>query len=521
MPDGASGPALQGGCDDGGVKKRRGAWALAGALSALAALAVSTLVTHVLGGDETPVAAVAEQVIRLTPGGVAERAIRSVGHADKPLLVTGIVVVVTLVSALVGVVSRRGAVGGWLPTVAYAALSGVGLAAVLAQPGAHLPGAAGVALGFVTWLLVFTRLVRPLEEPQRDDSRRRFLVRAGVVAAGALVVAYGGRLVGRHRREVEAARRALRLRGVTQPVVDATYDLGVAHQPPWMTLTGDFYRIDTAIVPPAVAPADWRLRIHGMVDHPIELDFADLMRRQLTEDWMTLNCVSNEVGGDLIGNAWWSGVRIAPLLAAAGVHPDADGVLQTSADGWTCVTPIEVLTDGRNAMLAVAQNGAPLAVEHGFPVRMIVPGLYGYVSATKWVVDLEVTRFDQAQGYWTDKGWSARGPVKLASRIDVPRGGDEVPHGDVTIAGTAWQQHTGVRAVEISVDGGAWRPTRLAAVPGVDSWVQWRATVSLTAGDHQVRVRATSDTGEVQTSVRADPPPDGATGWHKVEFRVS
>jgi DMSO/TMAO reductase YedYZ molybdopterin-dependent catalytic subunit len=236
---------------------------------------------------------------------------------------------------------------------------------------------------------------------------------------------------------------------------------------------------------------------------------------------MTLNCVSNTVGGDLIGNAWWSGVRIAPLLEEAGVHPDADGVLQKSADGWTCLTPIEVLTDDRNAMLAVAQNGEPLTVEHGFPVRMIVPGLYGYVSATKWVIDLEVTRFDDAQGYWTDKGWSAHGPVKLASRIDVPRGGSEIDHGDVTVAGTAWQQHTGVRAVEISVDGGAWRPTALARVPGVDTWVQWRTSVPLERGDHQVRVRATSDAGDVQTSVRADPVPDGATGWHTVNFRVS
>ncbi|MFI2706076.1 molybdopterin-dependent oxidoreductase, partial [Nocardioides sp. CER28] len=316
-------------------------------------------------------------------------------------------------------------------------------------------------------------------------------------------------------------RRALELTGVTPPPADAAYDLDVPHQPPWLTPVGDFYRIDTAIVPPAVDPAGWTLRIHGMVDHPVELTFADLVRRPVTEGWLTLNCVSNEVGGDLIGTAWWSGVRIAPLLQAAGVHPDADGVLQTSADGWTCLTPIEVLTDDRNAMLAFAQNGEPLPIDHGFPVRMLVPGLYGYVSATKWVVDLEVTRFDKAQGYWTDKGWSSRGPVKLASRIDVPRGGAHVSGGEVTVAGTAWQQHTGVRAVEISVDGGAWQQTHLAGVPGVDTWVQWRTTVPLHRGDHQVRVRATSATGEVQTSARAAPAPDGATGWHTVDFHVS
>ena len=504
-----------------GVTEQRGGWALAGALSGLAGLAVSYLVTHLVGGDEPPVAAVGEQVIRLTPGGVAERAIRTVGHADKPLLVTGVVVAVTVLSALIGYVARRRSAEPWVPMAAYAVLAALGLAAVLVQPPPRVPGVIGVVCGYGAWLLVFLLLTRPLRPPVDEASRRQFLLRTGLVAGGAVVAAYAGRVVGRRRREVEAARRALSLTGVTQPRLDPADDLGVPYQPPWLTPVADFYRIDTAIVPPAVAPADWRLRIHGMVDHPVELTFDDLLGRQVTENWMTLNCVSNTVGGDLIGNAWWSGVRIAPLLAAAGVHPDADGVLQTSADGWTCLTPIEVLTDDRDAMLAVAQNGEPLTVEHGFPVRMIVPGLYGYVSATKWVVDLEVTRFDKAQGYWTDKGWSARGPVKLASRIDVPRGGSDVHHGEVTVAGTAWQQHTGVRAVEISVDGGAWREARLAAVPGVDTWVQWVGTVDVGQGDHRLTVRATDRSGYTQTSVRTDVVPNGASGWDSVTFEAT
>jgi DMSO/TMAO reductase YedYZ molybdopterin-dependent catalytic subunit len=507
---------------NGGVSEQRGAWALAGALSALAGLAVSYLATALVGGDESPVAAVAEQVIRLTPGGVAERAIQSVGHADKPLLVAGTIAVVTLLSSLVAVLARRSAAGLAVPAAAYAVIAAVGLAAVLAQPAPRVPGVVGAIAGWVAWVGVLALLTRPLEAPLLDDgSRRQFLLGVGGVVAASVVATYAGRVAGRRRREVDAARRALHLRGVTRPVVGPAYDLEVAHQPPWLTPVGEFYRIDTSIVPPAVRPSDWTLRIHGMVDHPLTLTFDELLARQVSEEWMTLNCVSNTVGGDLIGNAWWSGVRIAPLLAEAGVRPGADGVLQTSADGWTCLTPIEALTDDRGAMLAVAQNGEPLTVEHGFPVRMIVPGLYGYVSATKWVVELEVTRFDQAQGYWTDKGWSARGPVKLASRIDVPRAGSTVDGGDVVVAGTAWQQHVGVSAVEISVDGGAWRPTELAAVPDVDTWVQWRTTVPLDAGEHQVRVRATSAAGEVQTSVRAQPAPDGATGWHSVGFDVS
>jgi DMSO/TMAO reductase YedYZ molybdopterin-dependent catalytic subunit len=514
-----------------GVTEQRGAWALAGALAGLAGLAVSGLVANALGGDEAPVAAVAEQIIRLTPGALAEQAISAVGHADKPILVVGVVVVVTVLGALAGLLARRSEAGLGLPAAAYAVVAAVGLAAVLAQPAPHLPGVAGVVVGYVAWLLVLSMLTRPLSADGvtgvggaelAGPRRRQFLVGAGLVAVGALAVTYGGRLVGRNRRAVEAARRGLRLPGVTRPVVAPAYDLKVGGQPPWLTPVSDFYRIDTAIVPPAVDPADWRLRLHGMVDHPIELTFDDLLARRVTEGWLTLNCVSNTVGGDLIGNAWWSGVPIAPLLREAGVHPAADGVLQTSADGWTCLTPIEALVDeARHAMLAVAQNGQPLTVEHGFPVRMLVPGLYGYVSATKWVVDLEVTTFDRAQGYWTDKGWSARGPVKLASRIDVPGAGAEVTGGDVTIAGTAWQQHAGVKAVEVSVDGGPWLPTLLAGVPGADTWVQWRTSVPLDAGEHRVRVRAVSATGEVQTGVRADPAPSGATGWHTVGFRVS
>ena len=505
----------------GSVTDQRGGWALAGALSALAGMATGHLVAHLLGGDEAPVTAVAAEVIRLTPGSAAERAIRVVGHADKPLLVTGVVVVVTLLSALAAVAGRRSALGRWLPAAAYAVLAAIALAAVLARSAPHLPGVAGTVCGYAVWVLVLGLLTGPLEEPVEDDSRRQFLLRTGLVAAGAVVVTYGGRVAGRHRREVETARRLLRLRGVTRPVVDAADDLDVPHQPPWLTPVDQFYRIDTAIVPPAVDPAGWTLRIHGMVENPLEISFEELMARPVTEGWLTLNCVSNEVGGDLIGNAWWSGVRIAPLLEEARVRSGADGVLQRSADGWTCLTPLDALTDDRGAMLAFAQNGEPLTVEHGFPVRVLVPGLYGYVSATKWVVELEVTRFDDAQGYWTDKGWSARGPVKLASRIDVPRGGADVPAGEVTVAGTAWQQHTGIEKVEISVDGGAWRAADLGRVPGVDTWVQWRTSVRLDAGDHQVRVRATSATGEVQTSARAAPAPNGATGWHTVDFHVS
>ena len=233
---------------------------------------------------------------------------------------------------------------------------------------------------------------------------------------------------------------------------------------------------------------------------------------------MTLCCVSNPVGGDLIGNAFFSGVRVAELLAEAGVHPEADAVLQTSKDGWTCGTPIAALTDDRNALLAVAMNGEPLPLEHGFPVRMVVPGLYGFVSATKWVVDLKVTKFDDFTAYWTERGWSPEGPVKTESRVEVPRGGGSTKTGQVRVGGHAWAQHTGIAKVEFRLDGNAWQEAELGRVPGNDTWVQWAGTVDVAAGDHTLAVRATDKSGYTQTAARADVVPDGATGWHTIDF---
>jgi DMSO/TMAO reductase YedYZ molybdopterin-dependent catalytic subunit len=348
-------------------------------------------------------------------------------------------------------------------------------------------------------------------------ARRRFLLVAGATAAGAVVVGAGGQLVGASRRGVESARRLLRL-PVGGGEVPAGADVEVAGVEPWRTPNGSFYRIDTALVVPTVDPTTWRLRIHGMVDQELELSYQDLLDRELTEAWVTLCCVSNEVGGDLIGNAWWSGVRIADLLQEAGVRPGADAVLQTSEDGWSCGTPLAALTDDRNAMLAIAMNGEPLPLEHGFPVRMVVPGLYGYVSATKWLVDLRVSRFSDFDAYWTRRGWAERGPVKTQSRIDVPRPGAEVRGGRVRIGGSAWAQHTGVERVEYRLDGGAWQEAALGRVPNADTWVQWSAAVDVVPGDHTLAVRATDRSGHTQTGVRRGVVPDGATGWHTVEF---
>jgi len=502
------------------VSTHRWAWPVAGLVAGLAGLASSYVVATLLVVRDSPVVAVAELVVDLAPGPVVEWAIQRLGHWDKPLLVGGILLLLALAFAGIGAVAAR---RRWLAIGLLGVLAGIGLLAVALRgttsPAAYLP----LVAGFVTWVVALDLLGRQLRPEPVDAgqlvaaTRRGFLVGSAAVAAVAVGLTGLGRLLGSGRRAVESERALLRLTGVSEPRVPTTARIGLAGVSSWQTPAAEFYLIHTALATPTIAPEDWRLRIHGMVDRELVLSFRELLERRRTEAWITLNCVSNQVGGDLIGNAWWSGVRLATLLEEAGVQSGADAVLQTSHDGWTCGTPLAALTDDRDAMLAVAMNGRPLPVEHGFPVRTIVPGLYGFVSACKWVVDLEVTRFDRFEAYWTTKGWAEQAPVKLASRIDVPRSGEDVVAGELRVGGVAWAQHVGIAGVEVSVDGDAWTAVEIASPPTDDTWVQWAGSVTLEPGDHVLRVRATSKSGEVQTGVERGVLPDGATGWHQVE----
>ena len=512
----------------------RGAWSTAGLVAGFAGLATSYFVAMAMTIRDSPVVAVAEGVIRLTPGPVAEKVISVLGHRDKPFLVGVILVLVALLFVWAGRLAAR---AWWAPLFVFVPLAVLGGVAVSAQRGASSLDVLPVAVGFVTWLICLSLLTEPLRRAAAAEgeaarpagerpgpvvrSRRSFLLRGAAIAAAAVALGAAGRVVGRGRRHVEETRRLLRLPGVTSPVVPARARIGLDGISPWMTPADEFYKIDTTIVAPAIEPVDWQLRIHGMVDRELVLSYQDLLDRRFTEGWVTLNCVSNPVGGPLIGNAWWGGVRLAGLLREAGVHPDADALKQTSDDGWTCGTPLAALADNRNAMLAIAMNGEPLPIDHGFPVRTIVPGLYGYVSACKWVVDIEVTQFSQFSAYWTERGWGERGPVKLSSRIDVPASGGELSAGTARIGGVAWAQHVGVDAVEVALDGGDWQPAEISHPPTDDSWVQWAASVDVAPGDHVVRVRATDRNGLVQTGVERGVLPDGSTGWHAVDFTAT
>jgi DMSO/TMAO reductase YedYZ molybdopterin-dependent catalytic subunit len=305
------------------------------------------------------------------------------------------------------------------------------------------------------------------------------------------------------------------------PPLPAGSDLNIKGLSPFITPNSSFYRVDTAIILPEVDPANWQLRIHGMVDREITITFADLLRMPLTEDYITLCCVSNPVAGPYIGNARWLGASLAGLLRSAGMRSGADQLLCTSADGFTSGTPVQVVMDGRDALVAVAMNGAALPVAHGFPARLVVPGLYGYVSACKWVTDINVTTFADAQAYWVPRGWSQRAPIKTESRIDVPNGSGPVTSGRTQVAGVAWAQHKGIDAVEVRVDRGPWHRARLAAVPGIDTWRQWVWDWDARPGSHVIEARATDATGYTQTALQAPPEPNGASGYPMVTVSVT
>ncbi|MFL0284327.1 molybdopterin-dependent oxidoreductase [Mycobacterium sp. SMC-21] len=500
---------------------------LAGLAAAAVALGVAALLTIPLGPHADSRTAVGSVVIDLTPGPLKEWAIQTFGTNDKLFLTVAVLVAIALIAMVTAQFEDRK-----LGSIALALAGVLGAAAVLSRTGARpldvAPSLVGAAAGIaVLRLLVSDRLGSAAPEPEADTDtdpgRRRSLAALGFLAAGTLAGVIGT-VLGRAASSVAGDRSAYtppaaKLPGPPIPpdVQPAGVDL-----PPFITPNADFYRIDTALSVPQVQRQDWRLRIHGMVDREVTFRFDELAQFEAIDKVVTLTCVSNPVGGNLISNATWTGYRVRDLLARAGVHADADMVLSKSIDGFTAGTPVEALTDNRDALVAVAMNGEPLPTEHGYPARLVVPGLYGYVSATKWVVDLELTRFDRAQAYWTKLGWSAHGPIKTESRIDVPRAGSAVPMGTATFGGVAWAQNRGVRAVEVRIDDGPWRPATLGAAYSNDTWRLWSYTWQADQpGRHTITVRATDNTGALQTSEVAGAVPDGATGWHSVPFTVA
>lgn len=515
----------------GSARPERG-WVLpaaAGGASVALGAGVGELAAAVLAPASSPFVVVGALLIDVAPSWAKDAAIGLFGTADKAALLVGIGLVLLAVAGAAGVLEARRPPWGQV-LIGLAGVAGAIAAATRANaPMLAIAPSALAAIAAVVALRLLVSRLPAAATPATAHSpapapvdRRQFLGWAGgAVVLGALAAA-GGYALQAGTRAVTAVRDAIRLpKAVTTATVPAGAELGIDGLAPVITPNNEFYRIDTALAVPAVDPADWSLRIHGMVDRELTITWNELLALPLDESITTLACVSNEVGGELIGNAVWLGYPIRELLARASPTADADMVLSRSVDGFTASTPLEVLQDDRAAILAVGMNGEPLPAEHGFPVRMVVPGLYGYVSATKWVVDLEVTRFDATSAYWTDRGWSERGPIKLSSRIDVPRRGQAVSADTAVIAGVAWHQHVGVDGVEVQIDGGEWRPAELATAISDDTWVQWRYEWSdASTGTHTVRVRALGADGEVQTAARQGVVPDGATGLHEVTVEV-
>ena len=573
-------------------RRRAGLGAVAGLLTAATALGVGQLVAGLTGANGSPVVAVGQLQIDFTPPWLKNFAITEFGSDDKLVLVSGILVVLAIFAAVIGVAAARRLAYGIAGLAVFAA---IGLTAAATRPTATvaslLPTLAATAAAAIVLPVLINRIgpatvsgpparaddweagtgagfasagpraldaadlpavpdlppgagrhrapdtpggvVRPSAEgrerpavragppgPSRPG-RRSFLAASVVTAGVAGVAGLTGRALA-ERGSVASARSAVRLPKPSRSVATLPpgVDLGIPGLASFITPNLTFYRVDTALVLPQVAPSSWQLRIHGMVSREITITFDELLRRPLIEDYVTLCCVSNPVGGPYIGNALWLGASLASLLREAGIKAGADQLICTSVDGFTSGTPVQTVMDGRDALLAVAMNGQPLPVAHGFPARMVVPGLYGYVSATKWVTDIDVTTFAGNYAFWAQRGWSQQAPIKTESRIDVPSGQNQIPAGRTPVAGVAWAQHKGIEAVEVRVDQGPWNQATLAAVPGIDCWRQWVWDWDATAGNHVIEARATDKTGYTQTSTPEPPEPNGATGYPSVAVTV-
>ncbi|GAA0534046.1 sulfite oxidase [Paractinoplanes ferrugineus] len=527
---------------------------LSGVAAAAVAVGVAELVAVLTGPLSAPLLAVGGVVVDHVPPPVKDFGVAVFGVHDKTALITGTAILLAVYAYAVGVLAVR----HWRIALAGIGLFAVvGVASALTRHDAGLVAALPTLVGAGLAVVVLRYLVELAEvrgagppaervlvgasagartatgsaddpptpragastSAYRMESRRRFLKALGIAGGVAVVSGVAGRLL-TGRRAVTKARSEVVLPAARQSAPPLSAGVQAPGATPFISPNRNFYRIDTALYPPQVDPATWQLKIHGMVRNPITITWEQLLQRPMIERYVTLTCVSNEVGGDLIGNALWLGTPIKELLDEADPLPGADQVVQRSVDGWTCGTPTSILRDGRDALLAVGMNGEALPVDHGFPVRMVVPGLYGYVSACKWITEIELSRFADFDAYWVPRGWAQQGPIKTESRIDTPRDGASRSAGLVTVAGVAWAQHKGIAKVEVQVDDGPWAEATLAAVASADTWRQWSYPWQASEGEHTLRVRATDTFGQTQTSTPASPAPDGASGWHSVQVNV-
>lgn len=535
-----------------GAPRHPWGWAaIVGIVGAGVFLAVAELIALVVARNGSPVLALGSFVIDIVPQWAKEFAIATFGENDKLFLLISLGVAIVVAAAVGGILQYvRPPLGIILIALAGAGTTVATVTRAGATPLAALPGVLGTIVGAVLLHILATRLrrwYRSATEPslakapagakaQSDGKthtgdakntpvrldRRGFLRVLGITSAGAVVVGVGARVVNAATSSITAIRNAVTLPKPSSTVtIPDGAELDVDGVSKLFTPNGDFYRVDTALTVPNVDTSTWSLTVTGMVDTPVTLTFDDILGMDLKEYVITLTCVSNEVGGGLVGNARWLGVPVREILAKASPQSGADMVLSRSVDGYTASTPLASLTDDAlDAILAVGMNGEPLPLEHGFPVRMVVPGLYGYVSATKWLTELKVTTFAQDEAYWTPRGYSAEAPIKLSSRIDTPRSGKPITAGPGKVAGMAWAQTVGIEKVEVRIDDGDWQPATLSSPINDDTWVQWFVDWEPDAGTHYISVRATDKAGTLQEEERAPIAPNGSSGWQRVLIQV-
>lgn len=499
------------------------------ALRGVAALLLGVGAAHLLAAltdpARSPLAVAGGVVVRLVPTWLEQLAVQRLGTNDKPALLAGLALAVVVAGAGAGLLARRNRAAATAVVALVASTAAIAaLLGPVSRPVDALPSLVGAVVAVVAFLL----LTRPDAEVEPSASatgpdRRSVVLGLLAVGAGTVLAAGAGEAVRRVREGQAALLRAVRLPTPSDPAaaLPADVEVGVAGVTPFRVPPADFYRVDTALVVPEVDPSTWSLRIGGMVREPVEIRYGELLAMPMVERDLTLTCVSNEVGGPYVGNARWLGVRLADLVDRVGIDPAAEQLLSRSVDGWSASTPVAAALDGRDAIVAVGMDGDPLPAEHGFPARLVVPGLYGFVSATKWLTEIVATTYAAEQAYWTRRGWATDAPVRTMARIDVPRPLTTVRAGRVAIAGVSWAQHRGVARVEVQVDDGPWREARLGGAPSDDTWRQWVVEWDAVPGRHTLRARATDRSGATQPAERLTPFPSGAQGWHEVVVQVA
>lgn len=510
--------------EEQGKASRIGRGAVVGLVSAGLALGVAELIAGLVG-VRSPVIAVGDRAILLVPPFVKDIAISLFGTKDKLALLVGILATIALVAVAIGMVARRSFRAAAIGVVG---ICGLGMAAGLVSTDSTLGSIAPTAIGAVVGVAALFWLTHPRRKNEAEVKtlvdRRTFIISAGAFAAVATVSASGGRWL-QSRVSAVSSRAAVVLPQASQPLaaIPASTSIGVDGVAPFITPNADFYRIDTALAVPQIRTEDWQLRIRGMVGRELSFTWDELMnRRDIVEADVTLTCVSNLVGGNLLGNARWLGIPVRNLLDEAGVdRKTATQIVGRSSDRYTCGFPTEAAYDGRTCIVAIGMNGEPLPLEHGFPARLITAGLYGYVSATKWLTEIQMATMENFDSYWVPRGYGKEAPIKMSSRIDVPKQFARVKPGNVRIAGFAWAQPVGIQRVEVRIDNEDWQEAELATELTESTWRQWVIDWQATPGNHSLFVRATDRDGQLQQERRSNPLPDGATGLHTVAVTVA